>query len=291
MSGKFGGGGTKCKICDKTAYPAETISFEKIPYHVDCFRCIDCNQKMAGPSKAALYDEKLYCQSCFKKNGFAQKQKNVSWTKSESGSSGTSKFGGGGISCVVCSKTVYAAELVSFEKKPYHGACMNCSHCGKKALAPSDATVFTGDDDVELMFCKKCFVSEGYNRKQSKTTHKKTTGGAASSRFGGGGVKCYVCNKTVYAAETIQYEKKPFHEECFKCKHCSKKLTPSGAEGKKLDDGGLDVYCKKCWGEQGLNRAKVVQKTDDAAEEPAAEEAAAEEPAAEEPAAEEPEAE
>jgi len=66
-----------------------------------------------------------------------------------------------------------------------------------------------------------------------------------------------------------------------KCKNCSKKISPSGAEAKHTGDE-IEVYCKKCWGELGLNRASVaLKKSADASD------AAAEEPAA---ASEEPEA-
>jgi len=74
-----------------------------------------------------------------------------------------------------------------------------------------------------------------------------------------------------------------------KCKNCAKKVTPSGSEAKRTGDE-IEVYCKKCWGELGLNRASVaLKKSADASDSGNAEEPAAsyEEPAAsyEEPAA------
>lgn len=257
---KFGGGGVKCAICDKTAYPAETINFEKISYHVECFRCSTCDKKMESAGKAAAYDAKIYCHGCFTKGGFAQKQKNVKWTKKEGGGSSSlaSKFGGGGNKCTVCTKTVYTAETVSFEKKPYHAECFTCTEpagdgvCGKK-LTPSGANEY--DDRI---ICTKCFSAGGYNRKQAKSAGGSSAkANAIAAKFGGGGNKCVRCTKTVYPAETVSYEKNFFHADCFTCKNCEKKVTPSGAEGKKLEDGGVDVYCKKCWGELGLNRAQV----------------------------------
>jgi len=343
MSGKFGGGGTKCFVCDKTAYPAETITFEKVPYHAECFKCKTCSKKMEGAAKAAKFGTDIYCHQCFKKGGFAQKQKTVKWVKKEStGSALSSKFGGGGNPCTICAKTVYPAETINYEKKPYHQACFKCSECTKK-LTPSDAAQFEG-----TIFCRKCFASGGYTQKQAATakkagstgtssaiaskfggggnpcticqktvytaeavsyekkvyhskcfkcktcskkiapsgaaqfegtifctkcfgeggyrqkqaaTAKKSGSGASTSsgkfsRFGGGGNKCNVCDKTVYPAETVSYEKKFFHTDCFKCSNCSKKVTPSSCEGNKTEDN-VDIYCKKCWGELGLNRAQL----------------------------------
>lgn len=349
---KFGGGGAKCAICDKTAYPAETIQFEKTAYHVECFRCTDCSKKMEGASKAQLYEEKIYCTQCFSKNGFAQKQKQVVWTKKEEeegGSASASKFGGGGNPCTICAKTVYPAETVAFEKKVYHVECFKCTTCAKKMSAsgaaqfedaifchkcfkeggytakqaatttkgatsnamaskfggggnpcticaktvyaaetlshekkiyhaecfkctectkkmtPSSAALYKdAENNTELLLCSKCFQGGGYNIKQAKQASANAGSSGASanpmaSKFGGGGTKCYVCDKTVYPAEMIAYEKKAFHNDCFKCKHCSVKVSPSGAEAKK-DGDSLDVYCKKCWSEQGLNRAQLAKK-------------------------------
>jgi len=38
--------------------------------------------------------------------------------------------------------------------------------------------------------------------------------------------KCDVCKKTVYHMEKVSVENKVFHENCFKCEHCKKKLSP-----------------------------------------------------------------
>lgn len=261
MASKFGGGGTKCTICDKTAYPAETISFEKKPYHIDCFRCQEatdgggvCNKKMEGAAKASAYEGKIYCKQCFTRGGYTQKQRNVKWKKKEGSATSAvaSKFGGGGSNCKVCQKTVYPAEALSYEKEVYHQACFVCTHdklgdgvaCGKK-MTSSGAANF--DDKL---YCTQCFETGGYRQKQSKI--KKSTSSssnAMASKFGGGGNKCEVCAKTVYQAETVSYEKKAYHPQCFVCVHvrecgtkCSKKLTPSSA---KILEGSL--YCSQCW--------------------------------------------
>jgi len=256
IASKFGGGGTKCTICDKTVYTAETVSFDKKAYHSDCFACKTCGKKIT-PSNAASFEGVIHCSKCFKDGGYSNKQAKASSSGSSGSSSNAlaSKFGGGGTKCTVCAKTVYAAETVSFDKKPYHSECFKCNTCDKK-MTPSGAASFEG-----TIHCTKCFKEGGYTQKQASTARKTGGGGATNamaSKFGGGGTKCIVCEKTVYAAETVSFEKQAYHAECFKCKHCDKKITPSGAEGKKGEDGFVTTYCKKCWGELGLNRAKVV---------------------------------
>jgi cysteine/glycine-rich protein len=279
---KFGGGGQKCTVCEKTVYAAETVAYEKKPYHSDCFKCSNCTKRMT-PSGAAIFEEKLFCTKCFDQGGYRTKQaataSKVQAVGSAGASSGPSKFGGGGNKCVKCDKTVYAAETVSFEKAAYHADCFRCDIC-TKLMNASGAAVYESQ-----LLCTKCFKDGGYERKQANTARDyKPSASAAPSKFGGGGAKCYSCGTTVYAAETLSYEKKPFHGDCFKCKNCSKKLQPSGAEAKHTGDD-IEVYCKKCWGDLGLNRAQLNKKDDAASSAPAADSYAA--PAAAEPAAEE----
>ena len=35
---RFGGGGEKCKTCDKTVYPQERISYDNGTWHQLCFK-------------------------------------------------------------------------------------------------------------------------------------------------------------------------------------------------------------------------------------------------------------
>ncbi|XP_064616304.1 uncharacterized protein LOC135480403 isoform X2 [Liolophura sinensis] len=41
----------------------------------------------------------------------------------------------------------------------------------------------------------------------------------------GGGEKCGICEKTVYAQERIEAGGKPFHKLCFKCTECKMSLN------------------------------------------------------------------
>jgi cysteine/glycine-rich protein len=247
LASRFGGGGAKCVVCDKTAYTAEQISYDKKIFHHQCFKCTKCEKKISGAANAKMYEDNLFCDKCFKQEGYAQKQRNVTWTKKEGSSSAiSSKFGGGGTSCTVCNKTVYQAEMVSFEKRPYHAACFMCNHCDKK-VQPANAALH--EDKV---YCRKCFVAEGYNRAQVHTEKKtNATYDSRFAKFGGGGNKCKKCEKTVYPAETVSFEKNLFHPQCFTCDKCEKKLNPSSAEWHKENQS---IHCKSCFQELGLNR-------------------------------------
>ncbi|KAK7094950.1 uncharacterized protein [Littorina saxatilis] len=55
----------------------------------------------------------------------------------------------------------------------------------------------------------------------------------------GGGEKCGICQKTVYAQERVEAGNIPFHKLCFKCKTCKMSLNLNNyaqSEG--------ELYCK-----------------------------------------------
>jgi len=243
----LGGGGVPCTTCGKTAYPAETVLFETKPYHAECFRCTKCN-KMIDSSKGALYESKVYCKMCFDKEGFAMKQTQVKWTPKASagGASAPSRFGGGGAPCQSCSKTAYPGESVQYEQKIYHAKCLKCSECSKECTLNNVAQY-----DNKL-YCTRCFEKGGFARKQADVKKPGDKKAASSNpRFanlGGGGSKCFTCGKTVYPAETVLYEQKPYHVKCFKCLNCSKEITVNQADRK-----GDKVYCNKCFMDLGLH--------------------------------------
>jgi len=132
--------------------------------------------------------------------------------------------------------------------KIYHVACLTCSEC-KKECKQAEVAKY-----LEVLYCQRCFEKNGLHLKQAqvKFAPKTTSGPPRFSGLGGGGTKCVVCAKTVYPAETLQYEGKAYHVKCFACHRCAKELTPSAAE---YAEG--HVYCKKCFVEQGLHMARI----------------------------------
>lgn len=191
------------------------------------------------------------------------------------------EYGGGGVKCYVCGKTVYAGEKITFEKHTYHVKCFKCDVCGNK-MTTSSANHFSLETNEhakklgidydekngakDLAICKKCFGEKqvrGMQATQKKWTSKSTSSGGKDSRFnafGGGGKKCKVCSKTVYPAETVVFEGQTYHGKCFCCQECGKKLDVGKAAYTK-NDGVIDVYCQKCYYAKGLNRARINDTT------------------------------
>jgi cysteine/glycine-rich protein len=252
MPSKFGGGGQSCQDCGKTVYPAEAIQFDQKVFHAACFKCSKCNKNNLAPSDAAQFDNKVFCRMCFNREGFAQKQAAVKWESKGTGSNSmASRFGGGGTSCVICSKTVYPAETLQYEQRAYHHDCFSCNKCQKKI------TVQTAESFDGTVFCRMCFERDGMARKQTATAKKGGGSGAYNPRFaqfGGGGNKCVTCDKTVYPAETVQFEGRPYHSKCFKCNNCNKEMEPIHAE---WSGEQKKAYCKKCFMQLGLHNPTI----------------------------------
>eukprot|EP00808_Paulinella_micropora_P017319 g61646.t1 len=62
---------------------------------------------------------------------------------------------GGGEKCVVCTKSVYSTEKVSFEGKTYHNTCFTCSICTKVIEKTSEA----GSMDSKVSH-RRCFETQ-----------------------------------------------------------------------------------------------------------------------------------
>merc|ERR1712038_1763156 len=144
-SSKFGGGGTKCALCGKTVYMGEQVVYEKKVYHPKCLKCSTCG-KILQPAQTDSYEGKNYCHKCFATGGFANKQSKVKWKKGQNAGGGSGKYGGGGVKCYNCGKTVYAGEKVTFEKHTYHVKCFKCDICGNK-MTTSTANHFSLETD------------------------------------------------------------------------------------------------------------------------------------------------
>merc|ERR1712080_644551 len=158
MGGKWGGGGTKCYKCSKTAYGGEQVSFDKMIFHVKCFTCVAHNGKIAqseGFKHKEPTDEKysIYCRKCASDKGLNRKQTKVTWTKKATSSGGgSSKYGGGNIKCHTCSKTVYQGELLKYESMPFHPNCLICHDCSTKKSVAQMGGKFENN-----IFCTKCW--------------------------------------------------------------------------------------------------------------------------------------
>eukprot|EP00066_Takifugu_rubripes_P022204 XP_011611470.1 PREDICTED: cysteine and glycine-rich protein 2 [Takifugu rubripes] len=168
---------------------------------------------------------------------------------------------GGGNKCGACQGTVYHAEEVQCDGKFFHKKCFLCMVC-RKGL--DSTTVAIHDTEI---YCKSCYGKKygpkgyGYGqgagtlnmdkgerlgiKHEEPQTHKSATN-PNPSKFAqkfGGAEKCSRCEKSVYAAERIVAAGKPWHNFCFNCLKCGKRLDSTTVADK---DG--EIYCKACYG-------------------------------------------
>ena len=96
----------------------------------------------------------------------------------------------------------------------------------------------------------------------------------------GGGDKCVACEKTVYVQEKVVFEGKFYHDQCFKCHLCNKKIdSPNNAgsmDGKVFHRKCFQIQFSQTGGKYGGKKVENRSKTAEAkAAEPAAAPAAA----------------
>jgi cysteine/glycine-rich protein len=256
-----------CKKCAKRVYPAEKVSVEQTIFHIECLRCAqeNCNKKMSPATFGGFVSQEgsdplTYCTIhynrlvaasgnaiAFSKTGMPKEQKE----KDPNAPQAPSKYGGGaGESCMGCGKRVYPAEKMALEGQTWHGDCLRCVEegCNKKITGANYGGFVPPDNKA---YCKvhyaKLAAAVGNSIALSKTGVPKSEGSASPSPLAGkfgGGLKedCRGCGKRVYPAEKVQLEGQIWHDNCLRCKDCSKKITGANFGGFVPPDN--TCYCK-----------------------------------------------
>ncbi|CAH9086350.1 unnamed protein product [Cuscuta europaea] len=168
----------KCKACDKTVYIAEMVSPGGVAYHNTCFRCAQCNGRLALSNYSSM-DGVLYCKPHFEQT---LKEKGVTVRSNSIGKQGdlartpsklSSAFSGTQEKCAVCKKVVYPLEKVTVDGFFYHQNCFKCSHGGCK-LTTSSYAALDG-----LLYCKPHF-SQLFKEKGSYNNLNRSNSGKAN---------------------------------------------------------------------------------------------------------------
>lgn len=299
----------RCNHCGKTAYKAEVVWYNKIPYHKNCFKCLQCGKKLnpgeANPLGATTFVCNVHFQQIAMGTSGAGVGDAVSARTAAVKATGPSLITGansgvvqveeadlsaghafrkeGGKQtyrypedlsgptakhdprCQKCGKTCYKAEVVTYERIPYHKECFKCMLC-KKKLTPGSANPFGEDSFLcNVHFHQVIKGGKGGSTNgevfSASSAQKKATGPSLITgssdieidlsdgiQWRKNGVKqayrypediqgpaaradprCQKCGKTSYKAETITYERIPYHKQCFKCVQCKRKLTAGDA--------------------------------------------------------------
>ena len=82
---------SRCPVCQKMAYPVESIKIEGVVMHKTCFKCSVCKRTLNGSNFAknhGIYYCKVHFQQMFREKGnydegFGQKKHSADWGKKE----------------------------------------------------------------------------------------------------------------------------------------------------------------------------------------------------------------
>ena len=204
----------KCETCGKTVYRAEMLEALKKVYHTSCFKCVSCKKTLTLITYK-VHKNEPYCNPCF--------------GKTDAVSVG---FGPGRVGR-------YESEN--------EGNTTTDGVEGEKTRPPSAA------DDSDAV--KKAIKSSAERRvketeesdettKEAEKKIKKKVVRRKSSKKGSGGDVCEICGDRVYATEKLEALGKIYHEMCFKCTTCKKRLTLITYKPWKDDP-----YCQRCFGQ------------------------------------------
>ncbi|KAJ8024021.1 Cysteine and glycine-rich protein 2 [Holothuria leucospilota] len=167
--------------------------------------------------------------------------------------------------CPKCEKSVYPAEELKCNNFSYHKGCFRCFLC---STGLDSNNVNPHNDEL---YCKKChgrkFGIKGYGFGQgagalgmdegerqgniadpSLKAAPAMAGAYHSANLGSGertgpGPWCPRCNGTVYPAEEKKGAGASWHNKCFTCAYCNKRLDST-----TLCDKEGEIFCKACHG-------------------------------------------
>ncbi|CAG7700952.1 unnamed protein product [Allacma fusca] len=124
--------------------------------------------------------------------------------------------------CVKCKKYLKSTGFL-FRNEPWHQDCFVCNLC-QQSLA--DKEIFCKDDQP---YCINCYDQQYVE-------------------------KCAKCSK-ILVGETVEYESKQYHDNCFCCDQCS---NPIGSASFFPREG--KIFCESCYTEKFGKRCKSCQQ-------------------------------
>jgi len=169
----------RCNKCGKKSYQAETVTYERIPYHKNCFKCIQCKKKLT-PAEANPFGEDTFL--C-----------NPHYQQIALGRSGAHASG----------------DVVSAESADVQATGPSLVSGSSSENKADEARILEG------LEWRKQGVKQAYRYPECNDGRPDPF--------------CNKCGKKTYKAETVTYERIPYHKNCFRCVQCNKKLTTAEA--------------------------------------------------------------
>jgi cysteine and glycine-rich protein len=176
-------------------------------WHKMCVKCKQCNKSLDSTNLTDK-DNEIYCKGCYAKLF------------------GPSGFGFGALHHTKTGKAAVNAPPPQPSRAP--------AAVESKAV-PSRAPTYAPPAAAAAASAAPAAGSVSRNPFKARDTGSRP-------RFGGG-EKCGVCSKSVYAAERVAGAGQVFHKTCFKCTTCKRSLDSTN-----LSDRNGVLYCSPCYG-------------------------------------------
>uniref|UniRef100_H2YZI4 LIM zinc-binding domain-containing protein n=1 Tax=Ciona savignyi TaxID=51511 RepID=H2YZI4_CIOSA len=185
-----------------------------------CNTCQGCKKIISAESRDISYKELHFHDTCFTCTGCDKSLANESFIHKEGqficAKCYEDKFSP---KCTTCKKAFKPGiKRMEYQGKSYHEKCFCCSACGD---AIGQKSFVKREDGI---FCKKCFETKLAN-------------------------KCGKCNKIIKTSG-VAYKDQTFHESCFLCEGCGKKMAHeqfvTHEEAPYCVDCHVDKFSKKC---------------------------------------------
>jgi len=249
--------GRKCDACGKTAYPQESMTYDKLVFHTACFKCLQCRGSLTLSNVAQLNGD-IYCKNCFvqlfKRRGRYSIFKKDPATGADvevtvDGPIGddthvtdaTEVSDAAPIASTDVSTDV-STDATSTEAKADSSASVTPQKEEEKNLKPS--AYLSG-----LPKPKPLSVATSQTSTQSPTSPTSPTPASPLSPLSPGGTKkfstapkCTKCALAAYPEESVKYDGILYHKACFKCLNCKSSLSISA-----VAQFQGDIYCKNCF--------------------------------------------
>ena len=224
----------RCEQCEKAISQGKSISFDGKKYHLDCFCCNRCGERI-DHGQVEIFNDKICCLECYKKY-FARK-------------------------CSKCLKGIVEERSIIFNENKYHINCFRCHSC-HQIIREKQFTINNGEacclECYERLFAKKCFQCS-----QSISNGKSIL--AENNQYHPECFRCFRCNQIINENKYRQHNSKPCCIRCFdqhyalRCEQCQQIISNE----KKINFQGKDFHsncftCSIC--NQTINNDKFYEK-------------------------------
>jgi len=281
MAKRFGGA-PKCVSCQKSAYPEESVTYDKQVFHNACFRCLSCRSSVSIRNVAMIKGD-LYCKNCFVRT-FKTKGSYASFgqatlpkcDKEKLAADGVTASDKGGLKVVPseAKRSPRNSPRNSVRNSPRNSprnsvrnsprnSPRNSVRNSPRSSPGNSARNSARNSPRNSPRSKDREIKEKENEKPNEHKDKLSSRAIAAKAFSaapqsepaavtkkvggvkmnfGGAPKCNVCQKAAYPEESQIYDGKSFHKACFKCLSCKFSISLSAIA---MIQG--DLYCKNCF--------------------------------------------